>query len=265
MCNANNDKATIMGIWLPDYWIDFDLETLRKLRSQGFNGIIVRTMWKDGDDISSYTARMIKNFECAVKAGFEFMLVDFAQGLGNRGIEKNNPNYNYREVISQFSKLSSQVKLYYYLGEPIESYLENKLLSEEELVDLLKERVQLSNGHLFVDGTRRNINKLHDMIKPYGNSIIIACSSYFGQHKYWNLLNAIWIYGQLKFDGSLRYKYLSKLAGRLNIKVRFLYQGDPGKFSIKEPYTWLNSLLQLLGLRKVFESWQRRRFVKYFS
>lgn len=238
----------ILGIWLPDYNVD-----LSKLKRLGFNGIIIRSDWYDNDTFEDYLKRLWKLYCDAYQNGFKFFVVDFSQGLG-----KYDNNYNYVSVYKMFQY---EEGIIFYIGEPYENYIETGLLTEEQMKDMINDKLALIKYQVFMDATVRNYMKMY--LNFYPN--YAAISSYYNQHKYWLYTNAIWIYGQLKLGGSLRYKFLSEQANKYNIQIRLLYQGDSDKFDIKKPYTWLNALLRLLGLRKIFEKWQRKRFIKYFK
>lgn len=241
----------IVGIWHNPADV-----SLRELKETGFNGIFVQTDWRADDTWESYFGRMTDMYAEAKRLGFEFILVDFSQGYGE--YEKPYPNYNYRKVAEYFEGLP----VWFYFGEPVEGYYETGKVNIEELAKLIQERCYLSGHNLVSDSTIRN----HEILSSFRYHIaFLGISSYYNQHKLWDRVNFIWIYGQLKFGGSLRYHFLSKQANKQDIDVRFLYQGDPSKFKWGVPYTWLNSLLELLRLRKRFEKWQRKRFIKRFA
>jgi hypothetical protein len=264
----------IIGIWPPDYYQDVPYTALTELVKEGFNAILIRTDWRQDDTLESYLDRFEWNFRQAVAAGFQYFLVDFAQGLGDRGIETAKPNYNFRLALERIVSAANELdvgrdKIYTYVGEPVINWLKKGLLfGEEELKELLEERMKLTFQYLrhyglFVDETVSNIDYLLEIFRNRHPGVKVAISSYFGQHKHWYKTNACWIYGQLKFGGSLCYKKLAFYARISGKKTIFLYQGDGDKFNVKKPWTYINSVLPK-RLRIWIEGKLRQKFIDRF-
>lgn len=193
------EKASkVLGIWLPDYMTEPDIDILKNLRKEGFNGILIRTLWWKNDTFATYLQRMSDNFVNAVNAGFEFFLIDFSQGLGNLGIEKESPNYNFIRVFEAIDYLRLQRfipddRVYYYMGEIVESLYEKGFIEYDEIEKLIAFRYSICRGRFFTDATKRNINYISDILKKIdsNNTAYLACSSYYRQEKCWDNVNAI--------------------------------------------------------------------------
>ncbi len=242
-----------LGIWT----LDLSDNNLVVLSKDGFNGLFLPIGYFYNGNQDETVNQMFKKYLKARELGFKYFLIDCGWGLG----EFDN-NYFYKKIIDKFRECED---VDFYLGEPIESWLETKTLTWEQIYkNEINERYGLTKrGNLIMDATLRNYHSLADWTGLYKN---ITISSYYNQHKEWrNYFPHVWIYGQLKIGGSLRYKKLSKIADSLNIEKRFLYQGDLNKWNWKEPFTWLNAILNLIGLQKWFENNQRKRFIKSFG
>lgn len=247
----------ILGIWQSD----LSLIKLRELRAGGFNAIFLPVQYFWERTAGDYESRQIdvskmmySYYTLLKKMGYTFFLIDFGWGLG----EIDN-NYFFKKIFEAFK---SSEDVWFYFGEPIESFVESGRFEYYTVKKIIDERFSIAGERLLIDGTTRNIEKLRKDFPHIKNAI----SSYYNQHKYWTKGQKMcWIYGQLKIGGSLCYKKLAKEADENKIKIRFLYQADDGKFELKIPFTWLNSLLRLIKLDIQFKRWQQKRFINHFG
>lgn len=247
-----------LGIWT----LDLSNENVEHLRKLGFNALVFQMGWFYDRTQGDFKQRrkdaivlMYLHYKYAKSLGFQYFLIDVGWSLG-----LNEDDYFYRDIIKKFRDNEDCV---FYFGEPIEGFIETGLYDWDLVYKNIQDRYALirNDNDFVMDATIRNYNKLADWTGMYNN---ISISSYFGQHKHWKrCFPMVWIYGQLKFDGSLRFKMLANKADELGINTRLLYQGDPDKFDIKTPYTWLNWLIKVIGLKNSFLKWQQERFIKY--
>lgn len=254
-----NEMNKKLGIWTDD----LTLENFLRLNNKGFNVIFLSLspFWDeankaDGDYLTKQSLSaelMYKEYLRLRQLGFSFFLVDFGWGLGE--LDKN---WFYMKVYEKFKDCDDVL---FYFGEPIEQLVESKRFEYYDIKKVIEERFSVVGERLLIDGTTRNIGQLRKDFPHIKNAI----SSYYGQHKYWvENQTMCWIYGQLKFGGSLCYKKLAKAADENKIQIRFLYQADDIPFDLSIPYTWFNSLLRLIKLDKLFKRWMQKRFIKHF-
>lgn len=240
-----------LGIWT----LDYSINELQKLKDEGFDGLFLPMgyFWDIQGSNPTYEKAIfwMKHwYEETKKMGFKFFLIDFGWGLG-----KYDGNYTYKKVYEAF-KDSTDVM--FYCGEFYESFYETGKYTLEQVEDILSIRANLVGADkLIADGTVRSIGR------PY----IHGLSSYWNQEKYWSWRDKIaWIYGQVKFDANGSYENKAKIIKNIGlIEIVFLYQADSNKFSIKEPYTWLNWLYARLGIENKMKHNKRIEFIKYFG
>ena len=247
-----------LGIWTKD----LSKGNIFSLANQGFNslflqiGYFYKNTYSDNAKRQETTvALMYDTYLLMKKLEFKYFLIDCGWGLG-----KIDDNYFYEKIIGKFKDCED---VDFYLGEPIESFVETGQYSFDQVSELIiKPRLELMpRKNLVMDATTRNFIKL--FIYAPGK---VGISSYYNQHGLWSYpLFHVWIYGQLKIGGSLCYKKLSSIADSLNIEKRFLYQGDPDNWNWKDISSYLNTILKWLHLEKWFEGWQRKRFIKRFG
>lgn len=247
-----------LGVWTKD----LSRGNILSLVDQGFNSLFLQigyfydnTYPNNVKRQETTVALMYDTYSFAKKLGFKYFLIDCGWGLGEL-----DGNYFYEKIIAKFKDCQD---VDFYLGEPIESFVETKQFTFEQVCEkIIMPRMDLMKfKNLIMDATTRNYKKLFDYMPGK-----VGISSYYNQHRLWTGSSShVWVYGQLKIGGSLCYKKLSKIADSLNIEKRFLYQDDPDTWSWKDLSSWLNTILKWLHLRKWFEGWQRERFIKYFG
>ena len=241
----------ILGIWGK-----YDEASLSQLRSEGFNGIFIRTDWVFlGDTMKTYLNRLIKIYEDAKRLGFEFFLIDYSQGMG-----KLNDNYNYKIVADYFKKFPD---VCFYIGEPYEEFVERQKFNAYDVRHALNDKEAYVDGNILIDSTIRNSRWLYLWFG--GSAKHTAISSYWRQQTEWHLTNSVWITGQLGYHNpsSWRYKSLSKKSK--DKSVIFFYQFNPSNWSSDG---WENKLFDSIfgkKLRLKLEMWRRRLFIKYFK
>jgi len=248
-------RTNYLGIWHPKCGeITFDKEMFK----MGFNSyrIPVSPFWKEVENLcASYedkqkatAKKMFEHYLVLKEIGYVFFLVDFGWGLG-----KYDQNWFYKVIYDEFKDCED---VFYDFGEFYEDYVETEKIDEITYESIMKERKDLIGDKLWIGATSRNKDKLG----------AVSLTSYWNQKKYWRATDKfVWIYGQLKFDADMCYENLSKVAKELGINKFFLYQGDPKKFDIAVPYTWLNSLLRLFGKDEKYEKNKREKFIKSFK
>lgn len=225
MLNEQSISTTnnrLLGIWTPD----LSMSNLAKLKAQGFNALLLHIdwFWRITEDQDKTVFWMFSWYENAKKLGYTYFLIDCGWGLGML-----DGNYFYKKIIEKF-KMCHDVQFYF--GEPIEQFIETKQFAFFQTVNILRKRRMLT-------------------------------TCYYNLRRYWGKFTPfVWIYGQLKIGGSLRYKKLSQAANSLNIETRFLYQADLPGWTW---YNWIIKLLKIFHLQERFENWQRDRFIKSFK
>jgi hypothetical protein len=247
----------ITGIWINN----FTEEEARKMLSQGFNGILL--------PFNPYYSYYRPNINYAIREYHNTYLrlqklgcKEFLLEAGSWGI--NELDAIWELVSDKFDKDKHNMAVYHmYAGEFPEQFYERqeykqanngKCWSRTEVAELMRRRLMYDNTFKF-DCTARNYDYFSIAFQCE-----LAISSYWGQHKLWNKdMPFVWIYGQLKIGGSLRYKTLKKHADKHNITKFYLYQGDPIKFDIKNPTTYLTWIFP-----KTINTYLRKRFIKIF-
>ena len=248
-----------LGIWTKD----LSRMNIFSLVDQGFNSLFLQigyfyeNSYPKSEKRQDVTVTLMYDaYLFAKKLGVKYFLIDCGWGLG-----KIDDNYFYEKIIEKFKDCED---VDFYLGEPIESFVEPGQYSYEQVHGLIIEpRLELMpRKNLIMDATTRNFIKLlYNYVAGK-----VAISSYYNQHKIWShTLSHVWIYGQLKIGGSLCYKKLAGIADSLNIEKRFLYQDDPDNWNWKDISSYLNTILRWLHLGEWFENWQRKRFIKRFG
>lgn len=247
-----------LGIWTKD----LSKGNILSLVDQGFNSLFLQVGFFYDNTLPNYVNRqdatvalMYDAYSFAKKLGYKYFLIDCGWGLGEL-----DGNYFYEKIIAKFKDCED---VDFYLGEPIESFVETGKYSFEQVCEkIIQPRFKLMpRENLIMDATTRNYIKLYNYAPGK-----VGISSYYNQHQYWSHSSShVWIYGQLKIGGSLCYKKLSSVANSMNIEKRFLYQDDPDTWSWKDLSSWLNTVLKWLHLGNWFESLQRKRFIKYFG
>jgi hypothetical protein len=246
-----------IGIWTRD----LSFANMVKLREQGFNSLFLNNEWfwdlltenkkKESDWTIEKAVEAVNYWYNGAKGmGYKFFLIDVAWGMWP--LDGNDLWYKLYEKFKDCTDVA------FFFDEPHEALVETGKYTKEEIRGVLLERAKVIGDRLMIGGTKRNSSERY----------VNVVTQYNCQEGYWSSgTGFVWIYGQLAwhFFSSLRYKKLSKVADSLNISGRFLYQYDVDEFSIKQPGTWLNGILKIIGIRNWFENWQRERFVKYFG
>lgn len=251
----------ITGIWINN----FTEEEARKMLSQGFNGLLLPFSPYHSFTINHYR----RNINYAITEYHNTYLrlqklgcKEFLLEAGGWGIDE--PEAIWKLVSKKFNDKHSIATCHLYAGEFPEQFYErqeykqandNQEWDKTEVAELMRRRLMYDNTFKF-DCTARN----YDYFAFYFPREL-AISSYWGQHKYWNKCTPfVWIYGQLKIGGSLRYKTLKKYADKHNITKFYLYQGDPIKFNYKDFSTYLTWIFP-----KTINKYLRKRFIKIFK
>lgn len=253
----------ITGIWVNNFTEDEAKEMLE----QGFNGILLpfkpyyfynsHNRYNINTAITEYHNAYLRLQKLGCK---EFLLE-----AGGWGIDE--PESIWKLVSDKFGKDKRSFATYpyhLYAGEFPEQFYErqeykqannNQDWSRTDVTDIMLRRLAYDDTFKF-DCTARNYNYFSFLFQCE-----LAISSYWGQHKLWNKdMPFVWIYGQLKIGGSLRYKTLKKYADKHNITKFYLYQGDPIKFNYKDFSTYLTWIFP-----KTINAYLRKRFIKIFT
>ena len=256
-----------LGIWHPRAVAD-DRDFIKQLRNEGFTGLVLMPRFDyireqlptaPYETLQRATANdMLDRYTVYKQMGFTIFL-NFGAGWG---LGKFDGNYFY-QAIDKSLNLPDVINDW---GEFWEDYVEQakypdpvtkqpRQLTREEYYSIRSERNIYYQGRLEIGGTARNKQNLG----------LDTLTSYWNQKKYWAPTDPFfWIYGQLSyhFPSSLRYKAKAALAKKYNTPAAFLYQGDlPGW----DGTCFMIKLLSLLNLKEIFETWQRKRFIKHFG
>jgi hypothetical protein len=242
----------------------FNLESYLK---QGFTGIYLQIKphydgvcfldYDTEEERQMLTAKsMYSEYERLINMGFKHVLVECNWGLG-----PIDGNYFYEKIMYIFKDAKD---VSFLIDEPYETVREKLKHSLEEFESYL-----FSLKSYFVHITSRNPDELI-ITSTKRNHLIVpgirVLSSYFGQHHYWRIsIPLVFIYGQIKIDGGLRYEAYSDLTKEYKTKLIYLYQNDPTKWDWSMTYTWINSILDFLGLYDIIECYLKKRFIEYFK
>lgn len=249
----------LKGIWTNN----LSYANIAILRKQGFDSLFFKCGYfydtyslptDTVEEKQKYAVEAMKNtYDYAKGIGYKLFLIDVGWGLG---IADNN--FFWQKIKSKFINCSDTL---FYHGEPIEGMVETKQFTFEQAMNIMLEKSKWCGRKTFVtDATARNIEEVENWNNFYFDEQVIP-SYYFNQHKKWQIgIPFVWIYGQLKIGGSLRYKFLIKTANNeFNTQTAFLYQGDYPEWTFT---CFLIKLLALIKKKEWFENWMRDRFIK---
>jgi hypothetical protein len=229
---------------------DYRATHLKELYDEGFRGLFISIHEHANDDPIVLSNRMYNTYMVAKDIGFTHFLIECGQGLGFI-----DGGYSWKVIMDKFR---DKKDVAFYFDEYYELIVEKYKRTKDDYCRFRKEVLRYAN----------DVDNLNEVYIPTVFTTTVrnhtrgtAISSYYNQHIYWAFHDyMVWIYGQIKLGGSLRYKKLADVAGYYHISFAYLYQRDPVKFNIKDPTSWFNWVFP-----KTVKRFLRGRFVKSFG
>lgn len=208
---------------------DYRREHLQELYDEGFRGLFISIHEHANDDPIVLSNKMYNTYMVAKDIGFTHFLIECGQGLGFI-----DGNYSWKVIMDKFR---GKEDVAFYFDEYYELIVEKYKRTKDGYCRFRKEVYSYANPKTKSDVEHFIVFTTTVRNSELGNAI----SSYYNQHIYWAFYDyMVWIYGQVKLGGSLRYKKLADVAGYYHISYKYLFQRDPVKFNIKDPTSWFN-------------------------